>query len=111
MMVSILDQNSVDDIIEQGNQLESDPGQGQDVVEISRSREKTRTTCSCLLRKGRGDDDDDIVEISTSEHLGNIPKSRLSTPSQFLSIHRHKMFSDETKDKINAAVGVGKVSP
>jgi hypothetical protein len=63
------------------------------------------------LRKGRGDDDDDVVEISTSERLGNILKSRLSTPSQFLSIHRHKMFSDETKDKINAAVGVGKVSP
>jgi hypothetical protein len=49
MMVSILDQNSLDDIIEQGNQLESDPGQGQDIVEISRSREKARATLFLLL--------------------------------------------------------------
>ena len=52
MMVSILDQNSLDDIIEQVNQLESDPG-----LKSSRSLDhvkKARTTLSLLLlRKGR----------------------------------------------------------
>jgi hypothetical protein len=43
MMVSILDQNSLDDIIRTRDQPESDSGQGQDVVEISRSREKGAT--------------------------------------------------------------------
>lgn len=72
MMVSILDQNSLHDIIRTRDQPESDPGTRSGGRSRSLDHVKRRARpCSCLLRKGRRDDDD-IVEISRSEHLGNI---------------------------------------